>query len=257
MYEGPIWLDGALYFSDFTFQAGFPSRIQKLTANGVMTTQLNDSGSNGLALDAQGNVFAATHKFSGISRYDLASGNRTAVASTFNGSPFNSPNDLVVADDGTVYFTDPSFQHTSGAPGQPVTGVYRVDVNGSVTLIDGTIQNPNGITLSPDEDVLYVAGGNVLRAYPIVNGQVFAGSNLVEGVAVPDGMVVDCHGNVYVAEHNARRLAVYNSNGAPLASIRVDANITNATFGGVDGKTLYITGAKKIWQIGLDVTAGR
>lgn len=220
-----------------------------------MTTQLDDSGSNGLALDAQGNVFAATHKFSGLSGYDLSSGNRTVVASTFNGSIFNSPNDLVVADDGTIYFTDPSFQHDPATLGQPITGVYRVDVDGSVTLVDGTIQNPNGIALSPDQDVLYVNGGSIVRAYPLVNGQVFDGSNLVEGIGAPDGMVVDCHGNIYVAEHNAQRLNVFNSNGAPLATIHVDANITNAVFGGVMGNTLYITGAKKVWQIDLDVVA--
>jgi gluconolactonase len=255
LYEGAVWINGALYFSDFTFASGFPSRIQKLTTAGVMTTQINDSGSNGLAVDAQGDIIAATHKYSGISRFDIATGNRTAVASTYNGHVFTSPNDLAIANDGTLYFTDPNYQHTAGVDGQPITGVYRVDVNGQVSLIDGSLNNPNGIALSPENDVLYVNGNSsLLRTYPIVNGQVFSGTDLVQGLTEPDGMAVDCHGNIYVAEHSARRLRVFSPNGSQLATISVDANVTNAAFGGDDGKTLYITGAKKVWKIDLDVT---
>lgn len=220
-----------------------------------MTTWLNDSGSNGLALDAQGDIIAATHKYSGLSRYDVPTGARTTVVSSYNGNVFNSPNDIAIADDGTIYFTDPNYQQSPGAGGQPLTGVYRVDVNGSVSLIDGSMNNPNGIALSPDQDVLYVNGNSsLLRAYPIVNGQVFSGTDLVQGLNSGDGMAVDCHGNIYVSEHNARRVRVFNSNGAQLATINVDANVTNVAFGGVDGKTLYITGAGKVWSITLDVT---
>lgn len=250
-----MWINDALYFSDFTFDSGYPSRIQKLTTAGVMTTQIADSGSNGLAVDAQGDIVAATHKYSGLSRFDIATGNRTSVASTYNGNVFNSPNDLVIADDGTIYFTDPTYQHDSSAGGQPITGVYRVDVNGTVTLIEDGLNNPNGVALSPDEDVLYVGGNSsVLRSYPIVNGEVFSGTNLVEGLNAPDGMAIDCHGNIYVAEHNAQRVTVFNPNGGQLATINVNANVTNAAFGGSDGKTLYITGAGRVWQIDLDVT---
>jgi gluconolactonase len=255
LYEGPVWINGALYFSDFTFDTGFPSRIQRLTTSEVMTTQIPDSGSNGLAVDAQGNIVAATHKYSGISRYELTTGNRTEVASTYNGNVFNSPNDLVIANDGTLYFTDPTYQQSPGAGGQPVTGVYRVDVNGDVSMIDGSLNNPNGITLSPANDVLYVnSSSGTLRSYPIVNGQVFSGTDLVQGLTVPDGMAVDCHGNIYVAEHNAQRLRVFSPNGSQLATINVDANVTNAAFGGDEGKTLYITGAGKVWKLDLDVT---
>lgn len=252
-----MWIGGNLYFSDFLFDASFSSRIQRLTTAGVMTTQIADSGSNGLAVDAQGDIIAATHKWSGISRFVIATGARTAVASTFNGHVFTSPNDLAIASDGTIYFTDPNYQHVSGADGQPVTGVYRVDVNGTVTLVDGNWNNPNGIALSPANDVLYVNGNSsVLRSYPIVNGQVFSGTDLIQGLTVPDGMTVDCHGNIYVAEHNAQRLRVFAPNGAQLATINLSpaANVTNAAFGGTNGKTLYITGAQRVWSINLDVT---
>ncbi len=257
LYEGPVWINGSLYFSDFTFASGFPSRIQRLDAHGEMTTAINDSGSNGLAVDAQGNIVAGTHKFKGLSRFNIATGERTAMAEQFNGNVFNSPNDLALAADGSIYFTDPSFQRDAAPGGQDKTNVYRVSADGTVTVVDSSMSNPNGISLSPAGDVLYVAGGGeqgVLRAYPIVNGVPQAGKDLVTGVSVPDGMAVDCLGNIYVTEHTSQRLRVFTPAGNQIATIKVDANVTNAAFGGAMGKTLYISGAGSIWKLELDVT---
>jgi len=256
LYEGPVWLNGNLYFSDFTFGPGFPSRIQKLDSNGVMTTLIEDSGSNGLALDAQGNLVAGTHKYKSVSRYTLT-GERTTVAEKYKDNVFNSPNDIVIAKDGTLYFTDPAFQRDAAPGGQEKTSVYRVAKDGAVTLVDDTIKNPNGIALSNDGNTLYVNGGEtqgLLRAYPIVNGLPEAGKDLVTGLDIPDGMAVDCHGNLYVTEHTAQRVRVFTPTGAQIATIKVDANVTNAAFGGTNGKTLYLTGAGSIWKLDLDVT---
>lgn len=257
LYEGPVWTAGALYFSDFSFGPGFPSRIQRLGPDGVMSTAIADSGSNGLAVDAAGAIVAATHKYKGLSRYVLRTGERTALTARYHGELFNSPNDLAIAADGTIYFTDPDFQKAAAPGGQASTRVYRVATDRTVSVVDGSMANPNGIALSPRGDVLYVAGGGeqgVLRAYPIVKGVPQTGHDLVKGVNVPDGMAVDCHGNIYVTEHLRRRLRVFSPAGAELATIKVDANVTNAAFGGADGKTLYITGAGAIWQLRLDVT---
>ena len=106
-------------------------------------------------------------------------------------------------------------------------------------------------------DVLYVAGGGesgVVRAYPIVDGVPQAGVDILHDIRVPDGMAVDCYGNLYVTEHTSQRLRVFTSAGKQIASIRVDANITNAAFGGAEGKTLYMTGAGSIWKLELNVT---
>lgn len=257
LYEGPVWIKGALYFSDFTFGTGFPSRIQRLDANGMMTTAIPDSGSNGLAVDAKGAIVAATHKYKGLSRFDLASGQRTLIAGKYQGNVFNSPNDMAIAADGTIYFTDPAFQQAAAPGGQPGTYVYRVGTDGAVSIVERGIANPNGIALSPKGDVLYVSGGGergVLRAYPIAGGMPKAGRDIVTGVVVPDGMAVDCHGNVYVTEHTAQRVRVFTPEGKQLATIKVDANVTNAAFGGADGTTLYITGAGAVWQQKLNVT---
>lgn len=251
LFEGPVWLDNALYFSDFIFTEGSPSRVQKLTLDGTVTTAIADSGSNGLAVDAEGQLLAATHDKKAISRYNLATGARAIVVAEYEGSPFNSPNDLVQADDGTLYFTDPDFQRGAAASGQELTRVYRFDGQ-NVSVVDDSIINPNGIALSPAQTTLYVAGGNVLRAYPITDGVVGAGEDLTE-VNGPDGMAVDCLGNLYVTEHGQQRLRVISPAGVDLATITVDANVTNAAFGGPERKTLYITGAGAVWKLDLDV----
>jgi gluconolactonase len=256
LYEGPVWIKDALYFSDFATAGVFPSRIQKLDANGVMTTHIEDSGSNGLAVDAQGNIVAGTHKYKSLSRYTLA-GARTTIADQFEGNVFNSPNDIAIAKDGTIYFTDPAFQRTAAPGGQDKTRVYRVATDGKVTVVDDTINNPNGVALSLDEKTLYVEGGGeqgVLRAYPIIDGIPQAGKDIVTDVATPDGMTLDCHGNIYLTEHVTQRVRVVTPEGKQIATIKVDANLTNAAFGGEDGKTLFLTGAGAVWKLKLDVT---
>ena len=256
LYEGPVWLNGALYFSDFTFQEGFPSRIRRLNADGSLETIVQDSGSNGLAVDAEGYLIAGTHGNKAISRFNVQTSEREVIAGTFNDNPFNSPNDLTEARDGSVYFTDPGFQRDAAPGGQDKTSVYRIAADGSVSVVDDTIQNPNGISLSPAQDVLYVAGGGeqgFLRAYPIVDGVPGEGKNLVENISVPDGMAIDCLGNIYVTEHSSQQVRVFSPAGEQLATIKVDANVTNAAFGGSEGKTLYLTGAGALWSINLKV----
>lgn len=251
LYEGPVWVKDALYFSDFSFAKGFPSRVRKLAADGTVSTFIEDSGSNGLAVDAGGRLVLASHKHKALLRH-VPDGQAVRLAGGFQGNVFNSPNDIAIAADGTVYFTDPDWQKAAAPGGQPVTGIYRVATNGEVTLVDGTRPNPNGIALSPAGDVLYVnASDGLLVAYPIVKGVPQAGRSLVSGLEGADGMTVDCHGNLYVTEHGAQRVRVFSPQGRQLATIRVDANVTNAAFGGKDGKTLYITGAGALWRLPL------
>ena len=254
LLEGPVWVGDALYFSDFSFAKGFPSRVRKLAPDGTVSTVVEDSGSNGLAVDADGNLIAASHKDKALVRH-ARDGKPVFIAGRFKGNVFNSPNDLAIARDGTIYFTDPGWQKAAAPGGQPVTGVYRVGADGVVALVDGTRPNPNGIALSPGGSVLYVnAADGRLVAYPIVKGLPQAGRALVSGLEGADGMTLDCHGNLYVTEHGEKRVRVFSPQGKQLASIRVDANVTNAAFGGKDGKTLYMTGAGAIWRLPLAVS---
>lgn len=254
LYEGPVWLDNSLYFSDFTFEDDFPSRIRRLMPEGGMETAIPHSGSNGLAVDNQGYILAATHDRKAISRFNPYTGIREMVVGEFAGNKFNSPNDLTITRDSVIYFTDPDFQRSAAPGGQPATRVYRVE-NGKVTVVDDSIANPNGISLSPDEDVLYVAGGGEegsLRAYSIVDGVPGEGRDIAD-LTVPDGMAIDCLGNIYATEHSQQRVRVFSPQGEQIATIKVDANITNAAFGGPERQTLYLTGARAIWTVELDV----
>lgn len=255
LYEGPVWIGDALYFSDFSFGEGFPSRVRKFSPDGTVSTAIEDAGSNGLAVDANGALVAATHKYKAMSRYDIASGRRADVATRFQGQVFNSPNDIAIAADGTIYFTDPDYQQAAAPGGQPVTGIYRIATDGTVSLVDGSRKNPNGIALSLNGDTLYVnASDGAVRAYPIKDGVPQPGHDLIKGIENGDGMTLDCHGNLYVTEHAPKRVRVFTPQGRELATIRTDANVTNVAFGGADGKTLYITGAAAVWQVRLDVT---
>lgn len=251
LYEGPVWIGDTLYFSDFTFSQGFPSRVQALHADGSISTAIDNSGSNGLAADNDGMLLAATHDRKALSRYNPKTGEREILVNEFDGNPFNSPNDLTQSDAGIIYFTDPAYQRDAAPGGQEKTRVYQFEGE-TVTVIDDTIENPNGISLSPDQKTLYVAGGTVLRAYPIENGTVGAGRDILS-VNTPDGMAVDCLGNLYVTEHTLQHVRVISPAGEEIAEIKVDANITNAAFGGPERKTLFLTGAGAIWKLQLDV----
>ena len=184
--------------------------------------------------DAAGNLIAATHDIGAISTFQVASGARgTFGAQTFNGQRFNSPNDLVLRGDGNLYFTDPSFQ----APGNPqgATRVYRIDPAGVASIVD-SLGNPNGITLSPDGNMLYVTSDQGLRRYELAaDGTPGAGTTvpLQEGLQQADGMAMDCAGNIYTTEHGARRIRVFDPDGNQLASFGGQGtfanNVTNAT----------------------------
>ncbi len=189
-----MWIGGSLYFSDFTFQDGFPSRVQRLTAEGTLETVLEDSGSNGLAVDEEGFLMAATHDAKAISRYELSTGDREIVWNEYADNRFNSPNDLTLTREGVIYFTDPGFQRSAAPGGQPKTRVYRIAEDG-ISVVDDTLSNPNGVSLSPDEKTLYVAGGGeqgVLRAYTLNDDGSVAGQRDLADVTIPDGMAIDC-----------------------------------------------------------------
>ncbi len=162
----------------------------------------------------------------------------------------------MIGRDGTIWFTDPDFQRAAAAGGCDKTRVYRVGTGGEVSVVDDSIANPNGIALSPDGNTLYVSGGGekgLLRAYSLVDGQPGSHRDLVTDAVIPDGLMVDCLGNIYLTEHTRQRVRVLSPEGQALATIKVDANVTNAAFGGPERRTLFLTGAGAVWSVQLDV----
>jgi gluconolactonase len=264
--EGPVWIDGVLYVSEMSSESYDQqngdvkkSRILAVTPSGQTSIFIADSGTNGLAVDAAGNLLAANHKDGNISRFTLPGGGApTPVVGMFMGARFNSPNDLAIHSNGTIYFSDPNFQAPSTRP-QSATRVYRLPQAGDVEPIPSaaapdTFNNPNGVTLSIDEDFLYVAASNG-RRYPVMgDGTLGAGENFT-AVNGADGLAVDCAGNLYVAVQNQVR--VFEPDGTPIDEINVDVqSVTNVAFGGADRKTLYITGLgnnKGLFQLPVDI----
>lgn len=253
--EGPVWSDqlGAFFFSEMDFGRqgpnGPPSKIHKLVLPGSIDVFIPDSGSNGLAIDAKGLV-AATHDTQALSRYDLATRARSVFVADYESKHFNSPNDVALHSAGHVYFTDPDWQLGERKNETGVTGVYLRDASGRVTLIDGELEKPNGVTLSPDETRLYVgAVDGTVSAYPVLaDGSVGPRQKFAE-VEEPDGMGVDCAGRLYVTSHSPGEVVVLSPGGAKVTTIKVAPRATNVAFGGPDRKTLLITAGSGIYTL--------
>lgn len=255
LYEGPVWIDGALYFSDVK-PSPWDSNIRRYVPGVDGTTDfLVGAGSNGLAVDANGVMHSATSRKKEISKYDLNAKTQTTAVP----GPFNSPNDIAIASDGTIYFSDQQ-QGELPAGGKP-QGVHVVK-GGQDALFSEEIQPANGVLLSPEEDVLYVTitgNGLIKKATIGANGTAEVSTDFATGLQTPDGMTKDCLGNIYVAEHNAQQVTVFAPDGTKIAAIKTgtannqNANPTNVAFGGSDGKTLFITASYSLWQAEMPV----
>lgn len=255
--EGPVWIGEALYFSDMKNGDLPPSRILKITESDVVSIFIPDSGSNGLAVDPDGNLVSANHGKQGIVRFHMPDGAPTTLVSTYDGKPFNCPNDLTVRSDGTIFFTDPTHQNEA-TPTQTATRVYQLAPGAtSATAITDYLNQPNGITLSLDEQTLYIDGIDGVKKYAITGGAVaqtgvaFGPSDVTN---IPtDGMVMDCAGNLYVTVVSTTNVVVVGPDGSKVGTISVDgpSAVTNVAFGGDDRRTLYITGQGNDTQRGV------
>ena len=255
-YEGPLWLASSsrLQFSDISFTGSVnPSQLLRATTTGSVTTLVSDAGTNGLAVDASGAVLACSHKVQGIVRVS-STGAITTFVDNIGGKKFNSPNDLVVRSDGTIYFTDPDFQLGSRTSQTGMKGVYRVSPAGAVTLVDGTFTQPNGIALSPNQSVLYVAdyGANVVRAFTVAADGSTSGRRNFVTVSSPDGLGMDCLGNLYVASGTGS-MYVFDPGGRQLGTVSVASGLSNMAFGGSDGRTLFITAGKALYALDMNL----
>ena len=244
IFEGPVWTGTELLLSEIA--NGNASQIDRFVPNvGLERGVVLDTGSNGLALDANGNLLLAAHDVGGISSVALATNAVTRGTQTRNGARFNSPNDLVVRGDGNVYFTDPDFQAPNGRT-QEGTFVYRIAPAGEITVVDDGMNNPNGITLSPDGNTLYASGAGVLREYALdAAGVATPVGDITNQIGTPDGMTVDCAGNIYAADNGGRAILVFSPDGEQLGTIGGQAafaqGVTNVAFGGANRTTLFIT----------------
>jgi gluconolactonase len=253
--EGPVWVAAqkALYFSEFEDANG---RIHKYTpADGKFIVLANNVGVNGLALDPQGMLVAASQDMRRLTRFDITTGARSPVpgSDSYMNRPFNAVNDVIVRLDGHMYFTDPTFINL-GRPGQGTTAYYHLSTAGQVTRI-GTGPQPNSLGISPDGKWLYVTSSGESNArvwrHPL-NADGGVGERTEFLSVRSESLAIDCAGNLYLSA--AGRITAYTAAGTMIRSFaNIPAGITNMAIGGEDAKTLFITARAALYQTPLNV----
>lgn len=251
--EGPAWSPrGFLLFSDIP-----ASRVVQLSGEDRVADFLKPSGqANGLVFDAAGNLYLCQGGARQVSRL-APDGKLTPLATEFEGKRLNSPNDLALDGRGGLYFTDPRYGGDEGRE-LDVMGVYYTSADGKVERVIDALERPNGILVSADGRQLYVAEPNrrQLYVYPIeAPGKVgpgrllFTGDQEIDGGG-PDGMALDVFGNIYTTY---RDVVVLTPNGDLIGRIPVPEGCSNCTFGGADGKTLYVTAGTSLYRVPMKV----
>lgn len=260
--EGPVWLKspGALVFSDIP-----ADELKQWTPQGgVATFRKASHNANGNTLDLSGRLVTCEHSGRRIALQEKDGTVKTLVDS-FEGKKLNSPNDVVVRSDGTIWFTDPEYG-LKNKPGskekedkqQPGNFVYRHDPKtGTTTVLVRDFVQPNGIAFSPDEKKLYVADSGAprhIRVFDVAangtvgNGRVFC--TIDKGG--PDGIRVDRDGRVWSSAGDG--VQIFAPDGQRIGKILVPEAPANLCFGGDDGKTLFITARKSLYAIQVLVT---
>lgn len=261
--EGPaVDAQGNVFFSDAP-----RNRILVFTADGVPRIWKESSrGANGMLFDAQGRLVTCNSQLApngrSVTRYEK-DGTLTVLADQYRGKKLNSPNDLAIDSAGRIYFTDPRYGEMTGVE-QDKQAIYRIELDGSLTRVIDDVQVPNGILITPDDRTLYVADNSpvegqnrTLIAYDIRDGRVARRKVLYDlapdrGI---DGMVLDVRGNIYATGGLGEKTGVYvvSPQGKLLTFIRTPETATNCTFGGGDGRTLYITAGGSLYRVRTNI----
>ena len=259
--EGPVWhAEGKfLLFSDIP-----ANRMKKWTADdGITNFRVPSGKSNGLTYDKQGRLVTCEHANRRVSRTE-ADGTVVTIASHYEGKRLNSPNDLIVKSDGSIYFSDPPYGLTAdyGVEGEQdldFQGVYRLSPDGqTVTLLVDDFDRPNGLCFSPDESILYINDTERMHVRvfdvqadgTIANGRIFAEEEGDDGV--PDGMKIDTHGNVYLTGPGG--IWIFDASGEHLGVIQTPERAANLGWGGDDWSTLFITASTSLYSIQCKVS---
>lgn len=266
--EGPVWMKDHLLFTDaprnrilrwrplpegpevttYRFPSGFPLD---------RPATVGQPGAMGLTVDRSGRLIACETGNRRVTRTE-PDGRISVLASHYRGKALNRPNDLIARSDGSIYFTDPAYRLPT--PTEPreldVQGVYRVAPDGSVHLVLDDFSFPNGLALSPDERILYVADSDRkhIRAFDVAkdgscsNGRLFGDMQASEP-GVPDGMKVDQKGNIYCGGGGG--LWVFSPGGDHLGRLVLPDWPRNLAWGDSDWRTLYVTAGTSVYRLRL------
>ena len=273
-WTGCEWAEGPVYFpeGDYVLWSDVPNdRILKFDAHSRDTTVFREpcNNTNGHFRDQQGQLVSCEHAANRISR-TAPDGSVTCLVDNWQGKRLNSPNDLVVKSDGTIWFTDPPYGILSDREGNQRESelegnfTYRFDPKSKeLSIVDNVADRPNGLAFSPDETMLYLADTgepkditvfNVAKdAATLSNRRLFA--KVRPGAA--DGLRVDERGNIWTSARDG--VQCYSPNGSLLGKILIPEQATaNLVFGDKDGKRIYICGDTSLYSVRVKVAgAGR
>jgi gluconolactonase len=245
--EGPACdRDGNVFFSDIP-----NNRIHRWSTDGVLTTfRAGSGGANGLAFDRHGNLLCCegtARRLTSVS----PDGRVEVLADQYNGKKLNSPNDLWIAPDGGVYFTDPRYGSMDDLQQGGFHVYYLSPDRKTLTRVIDDMVMPNGIIGTADGERLYVAdlGDNKTYVYRVAGPGALADRRLFAAEG-SDGMTLDERGNVYLTTSAVR---VYSPEGKSIATIAVPERPANVTFGGKDRRTLFITARTGFYAVPMNV----
>jgi sugar lactone lactonase YvrE len=257
--EGPVWVpqDDCLLFSDIP-----NNRIHRWRPGNDAAEIYREPSrnSNGLTLDHDGNLLACEHSGRQVTRgpYD---GRETAIATHYDGKRLNSPNDIVVHSSGAIYFTDPPYglRNNEGDKELRFQGVYRIDPDGMLTLLDNSFTAPNGLAFSPDESTLYIGDSieRFIRRFSVAadgtisGGEVFVDMRGDERPGPPDGMKVDHDGRLWTTGTGG--VWMIDPGGAVLGVMPFPENPANLAFGGPEFSMLYLTAHASVYRVETNV----
>ena len=266
--EGPIWMaDGSLHFSDMPGD----KRRRWHPTEGVTVLRDPSNKCNGMTRDDHGNLIVCEHVTSSLVR-ESPDGTRETLASHWGERELNSPNDVIVAADGSIIFTDPTYGRMPGfglerEQDLDFQGVYRLPADGGdLQLLIDDFAQPNGLCFTPDESQLYIndtvhAHIRVFDVGPdhaLSNGRVFAegiGTGDLASGELVDGMKLDERGNVYVT--GPKGVWIFAPDGEHLGVIEVPENVGNVNWGGDDWSTLYIPASTSVYRVQMKVAGNK
>ncbi len=256
--EGPVWFQGRIVFSDVPSSVAYSWRQGDGQAPVFLKPSGTDAaserqGSNGLSVDPKGNLLLCQHGARRVAA--LVDGKFSPLATQYEGKRFNSPNDLAVTKDGTVYFTDPPYGLGGEKAELDFHGVYRLSTDGKVSLVTKAVQWPNGIALSLDQKTLYLAVSDSKN--PRVAAVGVDGSNLRDVFLAKslkeqgrpgscDGLKLDEHGNIWTTGPGG--VLILSPEGKHLGSLMLGQPSANLAWG-EDGRTLFITSKDRLVRV--------
>lgn len=272
IYNGNRWAEGPVWFNEggYLVWSDIPNNrmLRWIPDLGVSVFRAQSNFANGNTRDRQGRLVTCEHGGRRVTRTE-ADGTITVIADRHAGKRLNSPNDVVVRSDGSIWFSDPDYGILSDYEGyrsereQKGCYVYRVDPkSGAVKVVFDDFVKPNGLAFSPDEKTLYIAdsglshdpkGPHHIRAFPVdENGKLGKGRVFCEvSPGVPDGFRLDVDGNLWTSCQNG--VICFDPRGKALGKIKIPQMVSNLTFGGPRRNRLFITATKSVYAVFVGV----